>query len=142
MTEIKNGDKVRIHYTGTLTDGTRFDSSEGRDPMEIKVGAGQVITGLDTQLPGMTEGEKKTLTVDCADAYGPINPALRQPVPRDSLPDDLEIEKGMRLQMQTSEGQVLPVMVVEIGEDEVMLDVNHPLAGQDLVFEIEIVSVN
>lgn len=140
MTAIKSGDTVRIHYTGTLLDGTEFDSSEGRDPLEFVVGSGQIIPGLDQAMPGMTEGEKKTVPVACADAYGPINPGLRQAVPRSAIPEEIPLELGLQLQTQTPDGQAMMVTVVEMGEDEVTLDANHPLAGQDLTFAIEVVS--
>ena len=142
MTAIKDGDTVRIHYTGTLLDGTVFDSSDGRDPLEFVVGSGQIIPGLDVALPGMTEGEKKKVNIACADAYGPLNPALRQGVPRDAIPEDIPLEVGLQLQMQTPQGQPMPVMVVEVGEEEVMLDANHPLAGKDLIFDFEVVSID
>ena len=142
MTEIKQGDTVRIHYTGTLLDGKVFDSSEGRDPLEFAVGSGQIIPGLDAALPGMEIGEKKRVEIDCVDAYGPINPGMRQQIPREGIPDDIPLEPGTQLQMQTPDGQALPVTVVEVDEATVTLDANHPLAGQDLVFDIEIVSIN
>lgn len=142
MTAIKQGDTVRIHYTGTLQDGKVFDSSEGRDPLEFAVGSGQIIPGLDTALPGMEIGEKKRVEVACEEAYGPINPAMRQDIPREGIPDDIPLEPGTQLQMQTPDGQALPVTVVDATESTVTLDANHPLAGQDLVFDIEVVSVN
>lgn len=142
MSEVKSGDTVRIHYTGTLTDGTVFDSSEGRDPLEFTVGSGQVIKGMDAGLEGMTAGEKKTLNIACEEAYGPINPAARQSIPREGIPADIPLEPGTQLQMQSPDGQVLPVTVVEADEATVTLDANHFLAGKDLVFEIELVSVN
>ncbi|WP_170367886.1 FKBP-type peptidyl-prolyl cis-trans isomerase [Ruegeria arenilitoris] len=142
MTAIKQGDTVRIHYTGTLRDGNVFDSSEGRDPLEFAVGSGQIIPGLDAALPGMEIGEKKRVEVDCQDAYGPINPAMRQDVPREGIPDDIPLDPGTQLQMQTPDGQALPVMVVDANEETVTLDANHPLAGQDLIFDIEVVSIN
>lgn len=142
MTAIKEGDTVRIHYTGTLLDGKVFDSSEGRDPLEFAVGSGQIISGLDAALPGMEIGEKKRVEIDCVDAYGPINPGMRQDIPREGIPDDIPLEPGTQLQMQTPDGQALPVTVVEVDEATVTLDANHPLAGQDLVFDIEIVSIN
>ena len=141
MTEVKSGDTVAIHYTGTLLDGTTFDSSEGREPLEFEVGSGQIIPGLDEAIPGMTTGEQKTVKVPCADAYGPIQPGMRQSVARENIPDEIPLEVGLQLQMQSAEGQVLPVTVVEIGETEVELDANHPLAGQDLTFDIELVSI-
>ncbi|UWR02275.1 peptidylprolyl isomerase [Ruegeria conchae] len=142
MTAIKQGDTVRIHYTGTLLDGKVFDSSEGRDPLEFAVGSGQIIPGLDAALPGMEIGEKKRVEIDCVEAYGPINPGMRQQIPREGIPDDIPLEPGTQLQMQTPDGQALPVTVVEVDEATVTLDANHPLAGQDLVFDIEIISIN
>ncbi len=141
MTEVKTGDTVAIHYTGTLKDGTQFDSSDGRDPLSFTVGSGHVITGLDVALPGMVVGEKKTVEIDCRDAYGPINPAMRQAIPREGIPDDIPLELGMQLQMQTPEGQAIPVTVVDLSDTEVTLDANHMLAGQDLIFAIELVSI-
>jgi peptidylprolyl isomerase len=141
MTQVKSGDTVRIHYTGTLTDGSTFDSSEGRDPLEFTVGSGQIIPGLDTALPGMAVGDKKTVNVACDEAYGPLNPDMRQAVPREGIPPEIPLEIGTMLQMQTPEGQVVPVTVVELGEEEVTLDANHPLAGKDLIFDIELVEI-
>ena len=140
MSKVKSGDTVRIHYTGTLLDGTTFDSSLERDPLEFIVGSGHVISGLDVALPGMVAGEKKTVKAPCQQAYGPINPALRQAVPRDTIPPEVEVELGMQLQMQTEQGQAVLVKVVSFDEQEVMLDANHALAGLDLTFEIELVS--
>ncbi|MCD9149175.1 FKBP-type peptidyl-prolyl cis-trans isomerase [Pseudophaeobacter flagellatus] len=142
MTEVKNGDTVRIHYTGTLTDGSVFDSSEGRDPLEFTVGSGQVIAGMDAGLPGMVVGDKKRLEIASTDAYGPLNPEARQAIPREGIPDDIPLELGTQLQMQSPEGHVLPVTVVEVTEATVTLDANHPLAGKDLNFEIELVSID
>jgi peptidylprolyl isomerase len=142
MTEVKAGDTVRIHYTGTLSDGSVFDSSEGRDPLEFEVGSGMIIPGLDVALPGMTVGDKKKVEIDSADAYGPINPEMQQAVPRDGIPADIPLEPGTQLQMQTPDGQAMPVTVLAVTETEVTLDANHPLAGKDLTFDIELVSVN
>ncbi|WP_299943470.1 peptidylprolyl isomerase [uncultured Ruegeria sp.] len=142
MTAIKQGDTVRIHYTGTLLDGKVFDSSEGRDPLEFAVGSGQIIAGLDAALPGMETGEKKRVEIACVDAYGPVNPGMRQQIPREGIPDDIPLEPGTQLQMQTPDGQAIPVTVVEVDEATVTMDANHPLAGQDLIFDIEIVSIN
>ena len=141
MTQVKSGDTVRIHYTGTLLDGSTFDSSDGRDPLEFEVGSGHVIAGLDVALPGMVVGDKKTVNVPCQEAYGPIDPDMRQVVSRGSIPPDIPLEIGLRLQMQAPDGQALPVVVSELTDDEVTLDANHPLAGYDLVFAIELVSV-
>jgi len=141
MTQAKTGDTVRIHYTGTLTDGTTFDSSEGREPLEFTVGSGQIIPGLDAAVPGMAVGEKKTVAVPADAAYGQPDPNARQAVPRADIPADIPLDIGARLQMQTPQGQVLPVTVAEVTEGEVILDANHPLAGEDLTFAIELVSV-
>ncbi|MBN2906423.1 MAG: peptidylprolyl isomerase [Rhodobacteraceae bacterium] len=141
MTQVKPGDKVRIHYTGTLADGSTFDSSQGRDPLEFTVGSGEIIPGLDGALPGMTAGEKKTVEVPCEAAYGAHNPDATQAVPRDQVPDDIPLEIGTQLQLQTPQGQVMPVVVAEVTETEVVLDANHPLAGKDLIFAIELVSI-
>jgi len=141
MSEIKTGDTVQIHYTGTLADGEVFDSSTGRDPLKFTVGSGQIISGLDAALPGMSLGEKKTVEIAAVDAYGPINPAARQSVPRESIPDDIPLDLGTQLQLQTSEGQVMPVTIVEVSETKVTLDANHPLAGCDLTFAFEIVAI-
>ncbi|MFC4216124.1 peptidylprolyl isomerase [Pseudophaeobacter arcticus] len=141
MTEVKNGDTVRIHYTGTLADGSVFDSSEGRDPLEFTVGSGQVIAGMDAGLPGMRVGDKKRLEIPADEAYGPLNPEARQAIPREGIPDGIPLELGTQLQMQSPEGHVLPVTVVEVTEATVTLDANHPLAGKDLTFDIELVSI-
>lgn len=141
MTQVKAGDRVRIHYTGTLSDGSTFDSSEGRDPLEFTVGSGEIIPGLDAALPGMSAGETKTVEIACAEAYGEPNPEAKQSIPRAQVPPDMPLEVGTRLQLQTPEGQVIAVTVAGVSEDEVVLDANHPLAGEDLTFRIELVSV-
>ncbi|SIO54121.1 peptidylprolyl isomerase [Rhodovulum sp. ES.010] len=142
MTQVKPGDKVRIHYTGTLADGTTFDSSEGRDPLEFTVGAGEIIPGLDAALPGMEEGDKKTVEIPSDDAYGDHNPEAKQSIPRAQVPENTPLEIGTRLQLQTPQGQVVPVTVAAVTDEEVVLDANHPLAGQDLTFAIELVSID
>ncbi len=142
MTQVKSGDTVRIHYTGTLQDGSTFDSSEGRDPLEFEVGSGQIIPGLDSALPGMAVGEKKEVKVTPEEGYGDVNPEMRQSVPREGIPADIPLDPGTQLQMQTPDGQALPVTVIEVDESTVTLDANHPLAGKDLKFDIEVVSVN
>lgn len=142
MSEVKTGDTVSIHYTGTLTDGSTFDSSEGRDPLEFVVGSGQVIPGLEKAIPGMEVGDKKVVEIPCGEAYGDINPANRQAVPREQIPADIPLEMGLTLQMQSPDGeQVIPVTVVEMNEQEVTLDANHVLAGKDLTFAVEVVDI-
>ncbi|WP_425098009.1 FKBP-type peptidyl-prolyl cis-trans isomerase [Tropicibacter sp. S64] len=141
MTQVKSGDTVRIHYTGTLTDGTTFDSSAGRDPLEFQVGSGQIIPGLDKAIPGMTVGEKKKVEIPADEAYGQPNPEATQSVPREQIPADIPVEVGLQLQVQTPNGQVVPVTVTEVTESEVTLDANHPLAGKDLTFDFELVEI-
>ena len=114
MTEVKAGDTVQIHYTGTLLDGSVFDSSQGRDPLEFEVGSGMIIPGLDTALPGMAVGDKKSVNVPCAEAYGPVKPEMQQGVPRAGIPADIPLEVGTTLQMQTPDGQAMPVVVVNV----------------------------
>lgn len=142
MTQVKAGDTVRIHYTGTLTTGETFDSSQGRDPLEFVVGSGQIIPGLDKAIPGMTIGDKKTVEVPCAEAYGETREEARQAIPRAEIPDHIPTEIGTQLQMQAPTGQVVPVTIVEANEAEIVLDANHPLAGKDLVFAIELVGLD
>ena len=141
MAEVQTGDTVAIHYTGTLLDGTTFDSSDGREPLSFEVGSGQIIPGLDTALPGMKVGETKSVHIACVDAYGPINPALRQAIPREGIPADIPLEPGTQLQMQTPDGHPLPVIVTQVDDATVTIDANHPLAGHDLKFDFELVSI-
>lgn len=142
MAEVKAGDTVHLHYTGTLLDGTTFDSSEGRAPLQFEVGSGQIIPGLDVAIPGMAVGEKKVVKIGADDAYGQVNPEMRQAVPREGIPADIPLEVGTQLQMQTPDGQAMPVTVVEVDEATVTLDANHPLAGKDLQFDIELVKID
>jgi peptidylprolyl isomerase len=141
MNDVKPGDTVRIHYTGTLSDGTTFDSSQGREPLQFTVGSGQIIPGLDRAIPGMNVGETKTVTVPAAEAYGDRNPDGVQTVPRAQVPDHIPLDPGTQLQVQTGDGRTLPVTVTEVTAEEVVLDANHPLAGKDLTFEVELVEI-
>ena len=141
MAQVKNGDKVKVHYHGKLTSGETFDSSEGREPLEFEVGSGMVIKGFDDGVTGMTAGDKKTINIPFDEAYGPINPDMVIEMPKDKFPKDLDIEVGMPLGMSDPQGQQFQVTIVEIKEDIVMLDANHPLAGQDLVFDLELVEI-
>lgn len=141
MTQVKSGDTVAIHYTGTLEDGTTFDSSKGREPLEFEVGSGQIIPGLDSALPGMAVGDTKTVKVASADAYGPHNPEMQQSVPREGIPDEIPLQPGTQLQMQTPDGRAVPVTVVSFDDATVTLDANHPLAGKDLQFDIEVLKI-
>ncbi len=142
MVQAKKGDTVRINYTGTLQDGQAFDSSDGRDPLEFVVGSGQIIPGLDAAIPGMAVGDTKTVQVPSDQAYGAVNENARQAVPRSEIPDSIPLDLGTQLQMQTPQGQVVQVTVAGVTEDEVTLDANHPLAGKDLTFAIEIMGID
>lgn len=141
MAEIKQGDTVKIHYTGTLSDGSVFDSSEGRDPLEFTFGAGQVIPGLENGMKGMSQGDKRVIVATADEAYGPVHEEARQPVPRAELPDEIPLELGTQVQAQNQDGQVMTLTIVEVTESHVVMDANHPLAGKDLTFDIEVVSV-
>lgn len=141
MTEVTSGATVRIHYTGTLEDGTVFDSSEGREPLEFTVGSGMIIPGLDKALPGMSVGEKKKVTIAPEEAYGPRQDDALLEVPRADIPAEIPLELGLQLQMTGQQGQPVPVTVVELTDESVTLDANHALAGQTLIFDFEIVSV-
>lgn len=141
MTQVKTGDTVRIHYTGTLNDGSTFDSSEGNDPLEFEVGSGQIIPGLEKALTGMEVGEKKKVDVPADEAYGQPDPSAKQAVPRSEIPENIPLDLGTQLQVQTPNGQVMPVTVIDVNEAEVTLDANHPLAGKDLTFDIELVEI-
>mgnify|MGYP001814456507 FL=1 len=141
MTTAKSGDTVRIHYTGTLHDGTEFDSSSGRDPLEFALGGGQVIPGFDSAVDGMSVGENKTVTIPPEDAYGERHDQLVQEVPKNALPDEIDPEVGMHLQSRSPEGQVLNLVVTDVADESITVDGNHPLAGQALTFDIELVEI-
>ncbi|WP_300516828.1 peptidylprolyl isomerase [Aliiroseovarius sp.] len=141
MTEVKSGDKVRIHYTGSLEDGSVFDSSEGRDPLEFTVGSGMVIVGLDRELPGMSVGEKKNVSIPAADAYGDHDPQGLLEVPRGEIPAEIPLEIGTQLQMRSPDGRAMPVTVAKVTDETVTMDANHFLAGKTLIFDFEVVSI-
>lgn len=142
MQQAKSGDTVKVHYHGKLTDGTTFDSSSGRDPLEFKVGAGDVIKGFDEGVTGMSPGDKKTVHIAATEAYGPKDENRIIEFPRANFPDDMNPQVGMQLNMTNGGGQVIPVVILEVGEENVTLDANHPLAGQDLIFDIELVEIS
>ena len=141
MQQVKNGDKVKVHYHGRFTDGTTFDSSEGREPLEFTVGEGNVIKGFDDGVMGMSIGDKKTVSIQAGDAYGDKSEDMLVEFPREQFPPDMNPEVGMQLNMTNGNGQVILVTIVEVKEDTVILDANHPLAGKDLIFDIELVSI-
>ncbi|SHG63401.1 peptidylprolyl isomerase [Fodinibius roseus] len=143
MPKVKNGDTVKVHYTGKLTeDGTVFDSSREREPLEFTLGEGQLIPGFEEAVIGMEEGEDTTIELSSEDAYGERREDLELEVSKDDLPDNIEPEEGMQLQMQQQEnGQAIPVQITAVEDEFVKLDANHPLAGQDLTFDIELVEL-
>jgi peptidylprolyl isomerase len=142
MSKAKKGDQVAVHYTGRLTDGTVFDSSEGREPLAFELGAGMMIKGFDAAVDGMEIGDKVTAEIVAAEAYGESNPDLIFDIPKDNLPADLNPQPGQQLAMSQPNGQQVPVKVKEVKDDIVVIDANHDLAGKDLVFDIELVSIN
>lgn len=141
MALVKSGDTVKVHYHGKLTDGTTFDSSEGREPLQFKVGSGQVIKGFEDALVDMQVGDKKTVNIPVEHAYGPKNDENFIEFPKTEFPADADIQVGMTFQLSDNQGNVFPVTVTEIKEESVVLDGNHVLAGKDLVFEIELVEI-
>jgi peptidylprolyl isomerase len=141
MQQVKSGDKIKVHYHGRLTNGTTFDSSEGREPLAFQVGGGMVIPGFDKGVTGMTVGEKKTITIPADEAYGPAQEEMFMEFPRDRFPEDMKPEIGMQLNMSDGNGQQFPVVIAEVKDDIVILDANHPLAGQDLIFDLELVEI-
>lgn len=140
MQQASTGDTVQVHYTGKLDDGSVFDSSRGREPLEFTVGAGQVIAGFDGAVAGMAPGDEKTVKIPAEEAYGSPREELRFTVPRGQFPDDIEPRIGQQLQMSQN-GEVAIVTVAAVSDDGVTLDANHPLAGRDLTFELELVGI-
>jgi peptidylprolyl isomerase len=141
MSQAKSGDTVKIHYTGTLDDGTQFDSSAGREPLEFTLGSGQVIPGFDKAVDGMAVGESKDVNIAPEDAYGPRHEQMIQEVPKSALPADMAPEVGMGLQAQGQDGQAVNLTVTAVSDDSITVDGNHPLAGKALNFAIELVSI-
>jgi peptidylprolyl isomerase len=138
---VEKGKIVKVNYKGTLTDGTVFDSSEGRDPIEFEVGAGTVIPGFETAVVEMEVGETKSITIPCEEAYGETNDQMVGQVPRENLSPDIEPEVGMHLQVQTPDGE-MQVRIVDMDDEFLTIDANHPLAGHDLNFELTLVDVS
>lgn len=142
MQQVKKGDVVSVHYHGRLTDGTTFDSSEGRDPLKFTAGSGQVIKGFDDAVMDMKPGDKKTVTIPVHEAYGERREDMFMEYPAADFPADMQPAVGMELQMGDDSGNVFPVVVVEVNGDTVVLDANHPLAGKELIFEVELVAID
>ena len=141
MQQVQNGDKVRVHYHGKLRSGETFDSSEGREPLEFTVGSGQVIPGFDEGVRGMQPGEKKTIEIPVDQAYGQKSQEMIIEFPSNQFPPDMKPEVGMQLMMNNGQGQQFPVTIAEVRDETVLLDANHPLAGQDLIFDLELVEI-
>ena len=140
MEQARSGDTVRVHYRGTLADGSEFDSSRGREPLEFTLGEGQVIAGFNEAVEGMGTGESRTVTIPADQAYGTRSNELMFVVPREQFPADIQPQPGQQLQMSQG-GQVAVVTVIDVNDQGVILDANHPLAGQDLTFELELVEI-
>ena len=139
--QAKKGDTAQVHYTGRLEDGQVFDSSDGGEPLEFEVGAGQVIPGFDQGVRGMSVNEKKKIEIEADDAYGQRIEALVQQIARDGLNLENDPEVGMQLGLQLPDGNEIPVTITEVTKDSITLDANHPLAGRKLIFDVELVSL-
>ncbi len=137
---MNQGDKVKVHYTGTLNDDTVFDSSEGKEPLEFTIGENQVIKGFENGIKGMKLNQEKTIKIKPNEAYGEVNQQLMISVPRDKFPPEIEING--RLILKGPQGQQLPAVITEVTNDNVVIDLNHPLAGKELMFKIKVVAIN
>lgn len=142
MSTVKDGDTVKVHYTGTLKDGSVFDSSKDREPLEFTLGEGQLIPGFEEAVTGMNEGDSTTINIPTDEAYGERRDDLELEVAKDELPDNVDPEEGMQLQMQQQESdEAIPVQITDVEDEKVKLDANHPLAGKDLTFDIELLEI-
>ena len=141
MSKVKNGDTVKVHYTGKLEDGSVFDSSVERDPLEVTLGEGKLIPGFEDAVIGLEVGDKTTASIASADAYGERREDLEVTVERSQLPEDIEPQVGMQLQLNQPNGQPVPVQVTKVEEENIIIDANHPLAGKDLTFDIELIEI-
>lgn len=141
MTQAQVGDTVKVHYTGKLEDGTVFDSSANREPLQFTLGEGQLIPGFEQAVVGMAPGESKTEKISIEQAYGPYRPEMVVQIARQQLPADLHPEVGQQLQVQQAPGQLIPVVITDISDSTVTLDANHPLAGEELIFDIQLVEI-
>lgn len=141
MSVAKKGDKVKVHYTGRLNDGSEFDSSKGREPLEFEIGTQQVIPGFENAVVGMKAGETVTVEIPQDEAYGPIREEMILKVEKEKLPPDFKPEVGQQYQLPQDNGQNVIVTVTEVTDETIELDANHPLAGKDLTFDIELVEI-
>ena len=138
---VKNNDTIKVHYVGMLTSGEIFDSSYGGEPLEFLVGAGHLIKGFDEGVVGMKVDEKKTLTIPANDAYGPVDETLVQKLDKSQLPPDVETEVGHTLVATDPDGEETMLIIRDVADDYIVIDANHPLAGHDLIFEVEVVAI-
>ena len=141
MKTVDTGNAIQVHYTGTLASGEVFDSSEGRDPLQVTIGQGQLISGFENALIGMEINEKKKFTLTPEEAYGERDEEAMRRFPRKELPSDMQVEEGQMLALSTPEGQQIPAKVTQVDDEGITLDLNHPLAGESLTFEIEVVGI-
>jgi len=141
MSKVKENDVVKVHYTGKLNNGQIFDSSLEREPMEVALGQGKLIPGFESGLIDMEVNEKKTITIEKQDAYGEVNKELFHRVPKSELPPEIKPEVGMGLVGSNPDGSQQQFRIAEVGDEEIIIDANHPLAGQDLVFDLELVEI-
>ena len=141
MIQAKSGDTVKVHYVGRMDDGTEFDSSRDDDPLEFTIGDGEVITGFENAVIGMSPGDVKTVTIPVDDAYGQYNDEVVAIAGRDQFPEDAELEIGQQYEMRNDKGESVVMTVVDVTDSQVTLDGNHPLAGEDLTFEIELLEI-
>jgi peptidylprolyl isomerase len=141
MAQAKPGDTVKIHFTGKMQDDTVVETSEDRGPLEFKIGEGDVISGLEQGIIGMQVGDKKTLTISPEEAFGPPRDELMVDLNKDDIPEGIKLAVGVHLNIQASDGQTFKVKVVDVKEDTVTLDANHPLAGVTLIFDVELIEI-
>jgi peptidylprolyl isomerase len=141
MTQAKSGDTVKVHYTGTLDDGTIFDTSANREPLEFTIGDGRIIPGFEKAIIGMSTTESKTIKISCDKAYGPYNNEMVMVVEKRQFPPHITAEVGQHLQIPRADGQTIIVVVANVNESQITLDANHPLAGKDLTFDIQLVEI-
>ena len=141
MSAVKDGNAVKVHYTGKFEDGTVFDSSKEGEPLDVTIGSGKVIPGFENGIIGMKNGENKTITLPTEEAYGPVRDDLIIDVKKAEIPENIKPEVGLSLQMKQPNGDVVNLVVTDVAEETVTLDANHPLAGQILIFDIEVVEI-
>lgn len=141
MSKVKPNDTIKVHYTGKLQDGQVFDSSREREPLEFTLGQGQIIPGFEKGVIDMEENETKTINISSSDAYGERREEMVQEVPKSQLPPEIKPEVGLPLMSQTPDGQQIRLTVTDVKDETIVVDANHPLAGKDLTFEVEVLEI-